>query len=361
MGDCVISDISFKYGPSPTFLIVCFRFIGDVLVTTPLAYSIKQAIPDAVIDYLVFQGTDKVLAKNPFIRNVLVVPRDRSNVKVLFSLWKKYDVALAAYPSDRTIVASAIIGKKSVGFIYNNSADFWKQVVLGTNVIYNHSMHVVWNMLSLLEPLGIPMLPRISMGYDKSDISFARRQITTIHYVLIHPYSMKQYKYWPAQHWGELAYLIQEHTGCSAVFTETPAREDKAYLKEILSHSPDTVTTFACNLNQFAAALENCTAYIGVDTGATHIAAAQNVRVFALYGPSWTKYWAPWPNDTKDNSPFDRNRGIQKVSNVTVIQKDWECVPCNQETCRISSCNKTECLEKMSVEEVFYVLREELG
>jgi len=80
---------------SPTYLIVCFRFVGDVLVTTPLALSIKTAYPDANIDYLVFKGTKKILDKNPHVRKVITVPRKGANIGALFSLFRKYDIAIA--------------------------------------------------------------------------------------------------------------------------------------------------------------------------------------------------------------------------------------------------------------------------
>jgi heptosyltransferase-3 len=335
-----------------TFLIVCFRLLGDVLVSTPLAYSIKQSIPDATIDYLVFQGTDKALAKNPLIRRVISVPRRESNARVLISLWKRYDVALAAYPSDRTIISAAIAGRMSIGFLCDYTSNLWRRAVLSRCAIYDDSVHVVWNMLSLLAPLGIVPLPRGIMGYDEEDRVFARTGIAHTRYVLVHPYSMMQYKYWSAQHWGKLAGLLQNHTGCKVIFTETPAHEDRVYLNEILSYAPAATTSFACDLNQLAAALEGCKAYISVDTGTTHIAAALNIPVFALYGSSWTRYWAPWPNDVLEKSPFAANKGIQTVSNVTVIQKDWECVPCNKEVCRISTRGRIECMEAITPEEV---------
>ena len=38
-------------------LVVALRRLGDVLLTTPLIRSLKRAWPDAVIDVLVFDGT----------------------------------------------------------------------------------------------------------------------------------------------------------------------------------------------------------------------------------------------------------------------------------------------------------------
>jgi heptosyltransferase-3 len=345
---------------APSFLIVCFRFIGDVLVTTPLALSIKTAIPDAYVDYLVFKGTDKALTKNPYIRNIIAVPRDESNIGTLLSLFQKYDVAIAAYPSDRTIIAAAIAGRCSIGLTYNIRM-WWKRVVLSSAVQCDDDLHVVPNILSLLAPLSIPPVPDVVMGYDEDDLMFASNALGTNKYVLIHPYSIKQYKYWPAEQWGSLAAIIQKNSGCTVVFTATPSADDNAYLEEILAFAPADVLTFPCTLNQFAAALRSCAAYIGIDTAATHIAAALEVPTFALFGPTLTRYWAPWPNGCTETSPFAANKGVQRTGKVTVIQKDWPCVPCNGESCAISTRGKMECLEQLAPEEVFGELREVLG
>lgn len=337
----------------PSFLIVCFRFIGDVLVTTPLALSIKTAYPNANIDYLVFQGTDKALLKNPLIRNIITVPKGTFGVKTLLALFRKYDTAIAAYPSDRTVLAAAIAGKRSLGLTNGFRKEWWKHLALDIHYVCYDPIHVVSNVLMPLRMMGIDPVPRVVMGYDDSDVAFARNAIPFDRYVLLHPYSMKQCKYWPAENWGELAALIQEKGGCQAVFTATPAPQDNDFLAEILKHAPAGTATFACSLNQFAAGLKDCVAYVGIDTAATHIAAAMETPTIALYGPSLTRYWAPWPNNCLDKSPFSAGKGVQRQDYVTVIQKEWKCVPCNKESCALSSRGRIECLEAITPQEVF--------
>src|SRR5690606_490624 len=71
-------------------LVVCTRLIGDVLLSTPLVRSLKQAWPNAEVDVLVFEGTDGVLAGNPDIHRILTTPRReplRSKIAYLRPLW----------------------------------------------------------------------------------------------------------------------------------------------------------------------------------------------------------------------------------------------------------------------------------
>ena len=48
--------------PHARILVVALRRLGDVLLTTPLIRSLKQAFPDAAVEALVFEGTEGILA-----------------------------------------------------------------------------------------------------------------------------------------------------------------------------------------------------------------------------------------------------------------------------------------------------------
>lgn len=346
----------------PSYLIISFRYIGDVLVTTPLVASIKQAIPDAVVDYLVFEGTEGVLKKNPHIRNIITAPRDKKNIRILMTLFKKYDVAIAAYPSDRTAIAATVAGKSALGLSYHRYSDWWKKFFLKPHLDCDNRLHIVQDIVALLPPLGIPPLPNVIMGYDNADVEVANALIPSTPFVVFHPYSRNRSKYWPAEYWGRLANLVDSRTNCTVIFTRTPGSDDTSYLSEILKTAPDSAQVLpqVCTLPQLAAVIKNCRAYVGIDTAVTHIAACLDVPTVGIFGSSISRHWAPWSNGVTDPSPFRRNKGIQHNQSVTVVQKDWECVPCNKEHCRISTANRMECLAGILPEEVFGELDKKL-
>lgn len=363
MGSCAITSIINTKSVAPSFLIVCFRYIGDVLVTTPLTVSIKQAYPDAQIDYLVFEGTQGVLVNNPHVRNVIALPRKSSNVRDLFSLFRSYDISFAAYPSDRTAMAAAITGKYSIGLTYGSNKEWWKGVILNATLFCDDNQHVVANILSLLSPLNIPPVPCVITGYDDDALAFARKTMPAGKYVVLHPYSRNGCKFWPATAWGELANLIVQRTNCLPVFTRTPEVADTDYLEQILASAPAGTLAFAesCSLSRLAAAIKESVAFVGIDTAVTHCAASVGTPTVVVLGSSLSRYWAPWPNGCTEISPFAANKGVQRVGNVTVVQKDWPCVPCNRETCSISTRGKMECLEELTAHEVFGELEKTLG
>lgn len=347
-----------SHSSAPSYLIVCFRFIGDVLVTTPLALSIKTEFPNARVDYLVFKGTEAILAKNPYVRKVITVPRDTTGLATLMSLFKKYDVAIAAYPSDRTAIAAAITGKYSIGLTNGWRKEWWKHIILSMHYVCYDYLHVVQNMLMPLRMLGVKPIPKVVVEFDESDKREAKTLVPAEQYVVLHPFSRNSLKYWPAKHWGRLTWLIHERLNCVPLFSITPDPSDRDYSNEILStaHPQTQMLKKSCTLNQLAAIISGAAAYVGIDTLVTHMAASLGVPTLAIYGPSWTRYWAPWPSTCQELSPFSTNKGVQLKGNVTVVQKDWDCVPCNKDQCLNQVLDNSSCLVDIAPDDVFVEL-----
>jgi heptosyltransferase-3 len=100
-----------------------------------------------------------------------------------------------------------------------------------------------------------------------------------------------------------------------------------------------------------------------------HIAAAIGTPVVALFGPSGTFNWGPWDNSQKtgDKSqkseinrlfPYPEQNGVQTFGIHTVIQRNWDCIPCFKDGCEGSKMSK--CLEDIKPDEVKEVIVEKL-
>jgi len=111
-----------------------------------------------------------------------------------------------------------------------------------------------------------------------------------------------------------------------------------------------------------------------------HIAAAIGTPVVALFGPSGAFHWGPWDNSRdcprftdeakrsrrigtvpmqwQRKTPYSKQNGIQTFGRHTVIQMDWECIPCGKDGCDGSKISK--CLEDMEIKDVKKILEEKL-
>lgn len=228
---------------------------------------------------------------------------------------------------------------------------------------YDDTVHIVPLILSQLEPLGIPRRAQVVAAYDASDADFAARELGRSDYVLLHPYAGRANKRWTPRGWGALAGAVRERTGLRPVFTVSPDSSDRAVLEEILRHAPPDAETFRkpFTLGQLAAAIRGGRGFVGVDTVATHMAAALDMPTVAIFGPTLVRHWGPWPNGSAEPAPYSGSGGVQRKGRVAVVRKDWSCVPCNRRTCSLTDGGRTECLAAMTADEVFEALLEALS
>jgi len=337
------------------FLIVSLRYAGDALLSTPLAESIKKKYPGAIVDYLVFDGNRELLKKNPFVRKALSIPAGTKRFKHLAEVWKKYDFSIGVNPSDRTSIYTIGAGKTSLGFSYLSRNEFWKRVLLSRCRYYNHDIHIVPLMLSQLESLGIPPVPKVTMGYDDADVHFVRGIVGREPFVIFHPYSRVGYKFWRDDGWVELARMVNSKMGLKVFFTVSPEEKDRRKMENILAQLNQSAGSFGevLSFNQLAAAITMSRCFVGVDNVVTHIAAAMEKLTVGLFGPTWVHHWGLWPNGFVGDLPYDTEGRIQRQANIVVVQKDWPCVPCNKEVCDLNETQSMKCLDEITADEVF--------
>lgn len=60
-------------------LVIKFRNIGDVLLTTPLIENLHHYYPDATIDFALNKGTEAMIEGNPYINKIHIYDRQSAN------------------------------------------------------------------------------------------------------------------------------------------------------------------------------------------------------------------------------------------------------------------------------------------
>ena len=99
-------------------LIISLRRIGDLLLTTPVIRSIRRAWPGAEIDVLVFDGSAGIIAGNPDIDRILTMPQRPTaaeSLRLIWRLWRSYDIAVSTQSGDRPTVFAFAAGRWRVG------------------------------------------------------------------------------------------------------------------------------------------------------------------------------------------------------------------------------------------------------
>ena len=349
--------------PPKKILVVITRRIGDVLLTTPLIRSIRNAWPDATIEALVFTGTEGVLTSNPDLDRIVTVaqrPAFLQHLRFLLRIWRSYDMALSLMPSDRPTLYARIAGRRCFGIAAEGGKHLWKKRMLTQSVQFdNLNTHTVLMNLKLADLLGVPHCHEVVAGWSVEDVSAARKALPfdceLQAYAVLHVYPMYIYKAWRKEAWVELAKWLNEQR-IRVVLTGGPSADEIAYVREVHGLlQADTVNVAGkLNLAGTAYLLSKARVYVGPDTVVTHIAAAVGTPTIALFGPSNPVKWGPWPKGyEEDRNPY-RMTGTQHVNNVVLVQGEDErdCVPCMEEGCERHIDSFSACLQKLPTAKV---------
>lgn len=344
-------------------LVVATRQIGDVLLTTPLIRTARGRWPLARIEVLGFEGTLGVLRGNPDIDGLIEVPvrlGAAGGARLLWRLWRSYDLALVTDAGDRAHLMGWIAAPRRSGIVPAASgSNWWKKLLLEHVVVAAGdlgALHVAPEKQSLLDPwLG---------GRDKgrpqvvvpaqAPLPAAVHSALVPGYVVVHSPSMWHYKQWPISHFEALVQALLAQ-GRQVVLTGSSSQRDQECIAPLrrLAEPPRLLDLSGqLDFNQLVTLLDKAALYIGPDTSVSHLAAASGVPVIAILGPTNPMRWAPWPARADARALFARSAGVQHVGNVTVMQGGLACVPCGRAGCEDHRQSRSDCLVEITPEQV---------
>lgn len=323
-------------------LVIKLRYIGDVLLATPVLHSLKAANPQSRLTVAVNRGTEDILAYHPDVDEVLAVEKEswRTQLRFLSEIRRcRFDCVIDLTDADRSAVMTWFSGAPvRIGF---NDEHRWRGV-LYTEIVNPPAGHRAERDLAAAKALGIeakPSLPVLrTSALDEEEAGRLLEKVAvgagdlTRPLVMLHPGARYWFKAWPAERFAELADRLTECYGCRVLVGGGP--QDRTMAEEIArrARSSPTVVAGCATLLQFASMLKRCSVFIGNDSGAMHVAAAVGTPVVALFGPSNPAEWGPL------------------TERQAVLYKGMDCRACFHPDCRRGENN---CMRLISVDEVF--------
>ncbi|AQW84937.1 heptosyltransferase III [Campylobacter pinnipediorum subsp. pinnipediorum] len=333
-------------------LVMKFRNIGDVLLTTPLLSNLKHHFPDAQIDFALNKGCEAVIQDNPNINKIHIYDRQaaRSNgifKRILTELRfikaikkEKYDIAIQTTTGDRGIIIAKYAKiKKIIGFEGKNKA-INKLITHKVSNKQCSSNHTVDKNLNTLNALDLkPIHKKVEIFFDKNSINHLDLPEKFIH---VHLTSRWMFKCIKDEIMAEIIDFCENKFQIKVVITADNNEVEKNRVKSVIDICKSNPINLSgqLNLKQVAALNKKSILFIGVDTAIMHIAAANDTPVIAFFGPTGVFEWGPWDNSLMESGYTKRN-GNQQMGIHYVFQKNWDCVPCGQDGCdgsKISNC-----------------------
>ncbi len=296
-------------------LIFQTAFLGDVVLTLPLAQVLKRELPECRVSFVVIPVAASVLEGHPAVHDVIVYDKKKSqrglSAAVVLSRAlrdRAFDVALVPHRSLRSalIVAAAGIPRR-IGF--DTSAG---RMLLTVRVPYRGDVHEIDRNLSLLGPLGLrspeePLLPEIHPsradreavdGLLRGDETRAERPGPGM-MVALAPGSVWKTKRWPEEKFLALARLLRE-SGLSLALVGGP--EDRPLCTRIADGPGGAAVNAAGMLTpmQSAELIRRCRVLVSNDSAPAHLAMGVRTPVVAIFGATVPGFgFAP-------RGPFDR-------------------------------------------------------
>jgi ADP-heptose:LPS heptosyltransferase len=142
-----------------------------------------------------------------------------------------------------------------------------------------------------------PLSPALLEKFADLGLDFSRNIIA------VHAGATKDYKRWPREHFAAMASaLLQQDQQVVFIGAGQDGVETSAVLSLIDTSDSDIRPLNLCNqmsLAELAAFFKRTKAFIGNDSGPSHLAAAMGVPGFVIFGPTDVSIWGPLSSRTE--------------------------------------------------------------
>ena len=320
-------------------LVIKLRYIGDVVLSTPVLRLLRKQYPEAKLACLVNAGTQDVLTHNPHVDEVLVVARGslKKQVQFCFQLRaRQFDCVIDLTDGDRSAFLTWISGAPvRIGF---NAEKRWRGMLYSDCVESESGMsHMVEYHAQALNSLGTYSLssePEVHVQeeyHERAQTRLAQLRLDQHRWVMIHPTARYWFKAWPHERFSQLSNWL---AGNDMTVVLVGHAQDLEIAEKIQARANVPVISLVgqTSLLELAALMKCADLFLGNDTGLMHIAAAVGCPVVGLFGPTDPKVWGPRGKNTK------------------VIFKGVDCRECFHPGCFRGEEN---CMKQISVEEVY--------
>ncbi len=281
--------------PKSKILIIRPSALGDVARTVPCLVSLRRAVPDAQIDWLVGSGFVDAVRAHPALSGV--VPFDRKAKRGALALSRRlrqaqYDLVFDLQGLARSgWFAWATRAKVRVG-----DANARELGWLGVNRRHpiDPTLHAIPRMTALLAAEGVPIVNDLSLHVPAEDLAWAQtawaeRGMTAKRYACVAPTAQWGCKCWPLQRYAQLTERLLQHDGIDRVVVLAAPHEHAAVHAGFASLSPDESKRLwfpSTTVGQLMALIQDANLVVCNDSAPLHLAVGLNTPTVSLFGPT---------------------------------------------------------------------------
>jgi heptosyltransferase-3 len=342
-------------------LVIVQRSNGDVFLSNSLLENLYKHFHSPQIDLLVNEDTFHTASLLSYINKIITFSyksksenRLLQEKKIFKKIFKKYDLSINLTSSDRSVLYALIAGRKTISIVErDNKKSWWKRLFLSMYYFYDTNQHILVQNLTPLTLLGI------NHDFQQNGVKVSQEIVSQVklklikrgidRFIIFHPSAQYSYKIYPT----ESRNILLKNLSTLDIPIIISGSNNLIDL-EIKLNLPTLPNIFdfigETSIEEYIALSSLSEAYIGMDTLNMHIAASQEKRIFAIFGPTNLRMWSPWSNELKTSA--SDNVPLQTYSKNTIFQADMSCVACGLAGCN-NNHGKSECLYSINPDFVF--------
>lgn len=336
---------------SRRFLLVQFADIGDLVLTTPAIFALRDAHPDAFIAVLTSSHAAPVL---PDIVDE-VITFDKQQFNGTFALLhpaNRHRIAeLKQYQFDTVIfchhftlklgtlkfwlIARASGAATRIG-LQNGNGWFLTDSIPDDGYGAKHQAQYWLDLVALAGASSQPRATQIRTSPDETLLSGTDGKPLIIMHAGSGGYSLA--RRWEPESFAAVGDALVENHGATVVLVGGPDDDSTAVARSMHCPALD-LTGKTASLSDLAGLIDHADLFIGADSGVMHIATATGTPTIAIFGPSNHDAWAPW--------------AVHKPA--VVLRSDPICSPCSYVSHEIGlrdGCPARTCMRMVTPEQV---------
>jgi len=281
----------------PKILVIRGGAIGDFILTLPAIAALRQQFPRAHLEVLGYPHIAQLALASGLVDRVQ--PIEARGLAGFFARGGTLEPDLVDYFSEFELVIS---------YLYDPDEIFKTNVcrcAVGQFIVGPHRpdetkpVHATRVFLQPLERLAIfeaDPVPRLSLNPQlpgASNPAPAGADGSTPNQLVLHPGSGSEKKNWPETHWAGLIQQIAATTSWNLLLVGGEAEGER--LQRLVAVMPPERCSMAQGLPlvELARRIQSGTAFVGHDSGITHLAAAVGLPSVVLWADTLEEIWRP--------------------------------------------------------------------
>ena len=278
----------------PRILVIRGGAIGDFILTLPAIAALRRQFPQAHLEVLGYPHIAQLAVAGGLADRVQ--PIEARGLAGFFARGGTLEPDLVDYFSEFDLVISYLYDPDEI-FKTNVGRCLVKQFIVGPHrpdeADRTHATQVYLKPLERLAIFDADPVPRLAL--DPRPLGAAKRSEdgSTLNQLALHPGSGSEKKNWPETKWAGLIQQIIATTRWNLLLVGGEAEGER--LRRLAAVLPPARCSIAQGLPlaELAQRIQSCAAFVGHDSGITHLAAAVGLPCVVLWADTLEEVWRP--------------------------------------------------------------------